>query len=267
MNGGSGRVVCALFIEQGAPSRKATLGFDYVQGKLETALRVIHFGPQTLGTFSGPPVPNQKYEAKTSADLAFTWAFTEKTRLTVGGTNIFDVKPTVQDANETDNGFKYESVQFGLNGAALFARLRDSGTQVWVTGTDGAAMIRYGESLGILRRQKHELGDVVQMPVEKSILTSYFRNNALHLLLMPSLLACAFLSNPTVPRADLRELAAGLSGEPSPRPWPRSPLAQDERAMEAYLVRHNALMASDGLGGFMPYVDVVAHGEPGAGDR
>ena len=34
-----------------------------------------------------------------------------------------DVKPTVQDANETDNGFKYESVQFGLNGAALFARL------------------------------------------------------------------------------------------------------------------------------------------------
>jgi len=112
-----------LFIEEGAPRRKATLGFDYVQGKLETALRVIHFGPQTLGTFSGPPVPNQKYEAKTSADLAFTWAFTEKTRLTVGGTNIFDVKPTVQDANETDNGFKYESVQFGLNGAALFARL------------------------------------------------------------------------------------------------------------------------------------------------
>lgn len=79
--------------------------------------------------------------------------------------------------------------------------------RVWVTGSDGAAMIRYGESLGILRRQRHELGDVVQMPVEKSILTSYFRNNALHLLLMPSLLACAFLSNPAVPRADLQRLA------------------------------------------------------------
>ena len=112
-----------LFIEEGAPRRKATLGLDWTQGQLETSLRVIHFGPQTLGTFSGPPVPNQKYEAKTSADLSFTWAFTEKTRLTVGGTNIFDVKPTRQDANETDNGFKYESVQFGLNGAAMFARL------------------------------------------------------------------------------------------------------------------------------------------------
>ncbi|MGZ5182402.1 MAG: TonB-dependent receptor, partial [Ramlibacter sp.] len=78
---------------------------------------------QTLGTFSGPPVPNQHYEPKTSADLSFTWSFTDKTKLTVGGTNIFNVHPTVQDPNETDNGFKYESVQFGLNGAAYFARV------------------------------------------------------------------------------------------------------------------------------------------------
>jgi iron complex outermembrane receptor protein len=64
-----------------------------------------------------------RYEAKTSADLAFTYAFTEKTKFTVGAANIFNVKPTVQDPNETDNGFKYESVQFGLNGTSYFARL------------------------------------------------------------------------------------------------------------------------------------------------
>jgi glycerol-3-phosphate O-acyltransferase len=79
--------------------------------------------------------------------------------------------------------------------------------QVYVTNADGAAMIRYAESLGILRRQQHELGDVLQMPVEQSILSSYFRNNVLHLLLMPSLLACPFLSNAIVPREDLRRLA------------------------------------------------------------
>ena len=79
--------------------------------------------------------------------------------------------------------------------------------RVWVTGMEGAAMIRYGESLGILRRQPHELGDVLHMTVEHSVLTSYFRNNALHLLLMPSLLASAFLSNPTVPLVDLQRLA------------------------------------------------------------
>lgn len=59
--------------------------------------------------------------------------------------------------------------------------------------------------------------------------------------------------------------ALALDGEVRARPWPRSPLAQDDRAMEAYLVRHNAMMAADGLGGFMPYVDVVAH-DAGATD-
>ncbi|MDB5754526.1 MAG: TonB-dependent receptor, partial [Massilia sp.] len=112
-----------LFIEQGGPRRKATLAFDYTLGKLETDFKIIHFGPQTLGTFSGPPTPLMRYEAKTSADLSFTYAFTEKTKFTIGAANIFNVHPTAQDPNETDNGFKYESVQFGLNGTSYFARL------------------------------------------------------------------------------------------------------------------------------------------------
>jgi len=112
-----------LFIEQGGPRRKATLDFDYTYGKVETDFKIIHFGPQTLGTFSGPPTPTMKYESKTSADLAFTYAFNEKTKFTIGAANIFNVRPTTQDPNETDNGFKYESVQFGLNGTSYFARL------------------------------------------------------------------------------------------------------------------------------------------------
>jgi iron complex outermembrane receptor protein len=112
-----------LFIEQGGPRRKATLGFDYTLGKVNTELKIIHFGPQSLGTFSGPPTPLMKYEAKTSADLAFTYAFTPKTKFTIGAANIFNVKPTAHDPNETDNGFKYESVQFGLNGTSYFARM------------------------------------------------------------------------------------------------------------------------------------------------
>ncbi|WP_425253741.1 TonB-dependent receptor plug domain-containing protein [Janthinobacterium sp. NFX145] len=114
-----------LFIEQGGPRAKATLGFDYITGKLESDLRVIYFGPQTLGTFSGTAngVPNARYAAKTSADLSFTYSISKNTKLTFGGNNIFNVKPTTQNAGETDNGFKYDSVQFGLNGASYFGRL------------------------------------------------------------------------------------------------------------------------------------------------
>jgi iron complex outermembrane recepter protein len=112
-----------LFIEQGAPKQKATVGFDYLKGKWNTNFKIIYFGSQTLGTFSGPPVPNAQYGAKTSADLSLTYNFTDSTRLTVGGTNIFDQFPDKQDSLETDNGHIYDSVQFGLNGAAYFVRL------------------------------------------------------------------------------------------------------------------------------------------------
>jgi negative regulator of sigma E activity len=41
--------------------------------------------------------------------------------------------------------------------------------------------------------------------------------------------------------------------------WPRSTLVlSNDPAMEAYLVRHNQMMADGGLGGFVPYVDVMA---------
>lgn len=114
-----------LFVENGAPRTKAVLGFDYTRGPWLADVKIIHFGEQTLGTFSGTAagVPNQHYAAKTSADLALTYAFNGNARLTVGGTNVFDVFPTRQDPDETDNGHVHESVQFGLNGAAWFARL------------------------------------------------------------------------------------------------------------------------------------------------
>lgn len=51
-----------------------------------------------------------------------------------------------------------------------------------------------------------------------------------------------------------------LAEAEDPRTWPRSQLAvaAGDPSLEAYLVRHNQMMANDGLGGFVPYVDVVA---------
>ncbi len=69
-------------------------------------------------------------------------------------------------------------------------------------------------------------------------------------------------SSPVPAPASVRDFPLVESG--ARKPWPRSPLLPDEDAMSDYLVRHNALMAEDGLGGFMPYVDVVAHEQPAA---
>lgn len=64
-------------------------------------------------------------------------------------------------------------------------------------------------------------------------------------------------ASPVEPLPSVRDFPLARDGDR--KPWPRSPLVPDQRSMEAYLVRHNALMAEDGLAGFMPYVDVVAH--------
>jgi iron complex outermembrane receptor protein len=113
-----------LFIENGAPRSKGTLAFDYTHGSWNGLFKLIYFGSQTLGTFSGPPEPNLKYDARLSADASLTYAFNQgRTKFTIGAANIFDKFPSAQNADETDNGFKYDSVQFGLNGTALFARL------------------------------------------------------------------------------------------------------------------------------------------------
>jgi hypothetical protein len=49
------------------------------------------------------------------------------------------------------------------------------------------------------------------------------------------------------------------------RAWPKSEMlgAGSDPALEAYLVRHNQMLANDGLGGFVPYVDVVARDQTG----
>ena len=77
---------------------------------------------------------------------------------------------------------------------------------VTVTADSGRQMVAYVESMGILERQKHPLGDIMRMNTENAVLATYYRNNILHLFAMPSLLACAFVSNATMRTADIQRL-------------------------------------------------------------
>jgi len=72
---------------------------------------------------------------------------------------------------------------------------------------DGAAMIRHGEAMQLLERRADALGDVIRMPGEAAVLSTYYRNNVMHLFAMPSLVACAFLNNVTMRGEDIHRLA------------------------------------------------------------
>ncbi len=71
---------------------------------------------------------------------------------------------------------------------------------------DAAAMIAKGESMHMLTRRRHPLGDVLRMQEEAAILCTYYRNNVIHLFAIPSLVACAFLNNASMRGEDVHRL-------------------------------------------------------------
>ncbi len=77
---------------------------------------------------------------------------------------------------------------------------------VTVTPDSGRQIVAYAEAFGLLERQKHPLGDILRMSAENAVLATYYRNNILHLFAMPSLLACAFVSNARMRTADIQRL-------------------------------------------------------------
>jgi glycerol-3-phosphate O-acyltransferase len=77
---------------------------------------------------------------------------------------------------------------------------------VTITPDTGRQMVAYAEAFGLLERQKHPLGDIMRMSAENAVLSTYYRNNILHLFAMPSLLACAFVGNAAMRTADIQRL-------------------------------------------------------------
>jgi glycerol-3-phosphate O-acyltransferase len=78
--------------------------------------------------------------------------------------------------------------------------------RVTVTGISSAEILAYGQAMKVVSTEPHQLGDIVRMSDESAVLATYYRNNVLHLFAMPSLVACAFVSNATVRADDIQRL-------------------------------------------------------------
>jgi len=61
-----------------------------------------------------------------------------------------------------------------------------------LTDYDATKQIHHAEALKMVRRRKHEMGDFIYLDRTHAILLTYYRNNVLHLFVLPSLLACCF---------------------------------------------------------------------------
>ena len=69
---------------------------------------------------------------------------------------------------------------------------------ITVTHHSAKEQVLYAEELGVVRRQKHEMGDFIFLDNAHAILLTYYRNNVLHLFVLPSLIACCFINTPSL---------------------------------------------------------------------
>jgi glycerol-3-phosphate O-acyltransferase len=80
------------------------------------------------------------------------------------------------------------------------------GPRVTLTGRTPQEIIDYAVSMNLIVREQHRIGEIVRMPAEAAVLATYYRNNVLHLLALPSLIACGFIGNTELATEDIQRL-------------------------------------------------------------
>lgn len=82
--------------------------------------------------------------------------------------------------------------------------------RIQMTNLAGKEMIAYGLKLKLIKRVNHILGDIIAIEDNQAILLTYFRNNILHLFIMPSLIAALIQHNGKISREDIHSVIQTL---------------------------------------------------------
>lgn len=75
---------------------------------------------------------------------------------------------------------------------------------------NGQEWLEYVEKLDAVSRSKHPLGDLIQTNDRQAVILTYYRNNVLHVLALPSLLACLFINNQRYSADKVQEIVKTL---------------------------------------------------------
>lgn len=123
------------FLRAAAPDYKFGLTASYAMPKFEVAVALTQFSEVTIldwqvyednadygGLEQKLEAAQDVYEAGMVLDLSVSYKITDKLQLTIGGNNILNAYPTVQD-DWTDSGGYWDSVQMGTSGAYFFGRV------------------------------------------------------------------------------------------------------------------------------------------------
>jgi len=110
---------------------------------------------------------------------------------------------------------------------------------------DGKQWLEYTEKLDAVSRSQHPLGDLIQTNDRQAVTLTYYRNNVLHLIALPSLLACLFIKSQRAGLAQVQEtvnkLYPYLKAELFLR-WTKEELADEVKQWLTALVERGYLL-------------------------
>ena len=79
--------------------------------------------------------------------------------------------------------------------------------RVTLTASSPQEIVDYVVGMNLVVRERQRIGTVVHMPPQAAVLATYYRNNMLHLVALPSLIACGFIGNAELRTEDIQRLA------------------------------------------------------------
>jgi glycerol-3-phosphate O-acyltransferase len=82
--------------------------------------------------------------------------------------------------------------------------------RVTITALAPGAIVDYGVNLQLISRETHRAGEFLRMSEAHAVLATYYRNNVLHLVALPSLVACCFIANAELRTEDIQRFAGRI---------------------------------------------------------
>jgi len=111
------------FLLASAPDHKINLSFDYTVDRFNVFARLTRFSGVRLIDFNFDESDPDIYDATHTLDLTFGYKINKNFHVAIGGANILDTYPSIQDPGLTETGGMWDAVQMGHGGAFFFAKL------------------------------------------------------------------------------------------------------------------------------------------------
>jgi len=111
------------FLLASAPKHKINLSADYAVNRFNLFARVTRFSGLKLIDFNFDESDPDIYDPRYTVDLTLGFKVSDNFNFAIGGVNILDVYPSIQDPGLTETGGMWDAVQMGHGGAFFFGKV------------------------------------------------------------------------------------------------------------------------------------------------